>query len=129
MYPAMIDGATKIPDPMTLPTMSIVASNSERPRTRAGRPSSAIVATLKGMGSSGSGEHSSEILQDLLGMRGGIDLRIRLPDLAVLADQVGDPLRGGGAGVVRGSVGDADLSVHVAEERKVELELLGELRV
>ena len=29
----MIDGATKIPDPMTLPTMSIVASRSPRPRT------------------------------------------------------------------------------------------------
>jgi len=29
----MIAGAKKIPDPMTLPTMSIVASRSERPRT------------------------------------------------------------------------------------------------
>src|SRR5688500_5340394 len=35
-YPAMIEGATKIPDPMTLPTMSIVASSSPRPRTSGG---------------------------------------------------------------------------------------------
>src|SRR6187401_1768687 len=125
----MIDGATKIPDPMTLPTMSIVASNSESPRTRAGRTSSVVGAVLKGGGSSGCGEHSSEILQDLLGMRGGVDLRIGLPDLAVLADQVADPLRRARARVVRRPVGHADLPVDVAEEREVELELLRELRV
>src|SRR5688572_21650368 len=34
----MIEGATKIPDPMTLPTTSIVASRSPRPRT-SGAPS------------------------------------------------------------------------------------------
>jgi hypothetical protein len=29
----MIEGATKMPDPITLPTMSVVASRRERPRT------------------------------------------------------------------------------------------------
>src|SRR5512132_1456723 len=30
----MIEGAMKMPDPMTLPTISVVASSSPRPRTK-----------------------------------------------------------------------------------------------
>src|SRR5688500_2343245 len=32
----MIEGATKMPEPITLPTISVVASSRPRPRTRAG---------------------------------------------------------------------------------------------
>lgn len=49
-YAAMIEGATKMPEPMTLPTMIVVASNSPRPRTSwgAGRsPAGADVALTR----------------------------------------------------------------------------------
>ena len=47
----MIDGATKMPEPMTLPTMRVVASNRPSPRTSCGVPG---VAT--GLGAMESGE-------------------------------------------------------------------------
>ena len=39
----MIDGAKKMPDPITLPTMSSVASSRPRPLTSAGPAGAAVV--------------------------------------------------------------------------------------
>ena len=65
----------------------------------------------------------------LLRVRARVDFRVRLRDLAVLVDHVGDA-----AGVlvfrrVGGAVRDADLPVGVAEERKWEVVLLREVRI
>ena len=62
-------------------------------------------------------------------MLGRLHARVGLLDLAVGADQVADPLRGAGPGVVAGAVGEADLAVGVAEQREVVVELLREGRV
>src|SRR5712691_39686 len=59
-------------------------------------------------------------------MGGGVDLRVRLPDLPVRADEVADALRRPRGGVLGRAVGHPELAVGVAQQREVELELLGE---
>ena len=62
-------------------------------------------------------------------MRLGRDLRMRLRDLPVRTDDVGDPARGRGLRVVGRPVRDSDLAPDVAKEREREAELLRERRV
>src|SRR6266581_624757 len=44
----MIAGAKKIPEPITLPTMMVVASKRPRPRTRAGSAGAASAGAVRG---------------------------------------------------------------------------------
>src|SRR5206468_4174179 len=69
---------------------------------------------------------SSDLLRGVLGR---LDAAVGLLHLAVGADQVADPLRTAGLGVVGGAVGEADLAVRVAQQREVVVELLREGRV
>ena len=62
-------------------------------------------------------------------MRLRAHLGMRLSDLSVRADDVGDPARGRRLRVVGRPVGDSDLAAHVTEERKRVVELLRERRV
>ncbi|HEX8953987.1 MAG TPA: hypothetical protein VF945_19160 [Polyangia bacterium] len=70
-----------------------------------------------------------ELLQRLFGVLGRLDLAVGALDLPVGADEVRDARRRLRAGVVRRAVGDADLLVGVAQERKVEAVLLRELPI
>ena len=62
-------------------------------------------------------------------MLGGFDLAVGALDLAVGADEIRHARRRRSARVIGGAVGDADLLVGVAQEREVEVVLLGELLV
>ena len=65
----------------------------------------------------------------LLRIRSRAHLRVRLRDLAVLVDDVGDAPRVLVFRGVSSAVREADLAIRVAEQREVEAELLGEMLV
>jgi hypothetical protein len=68
----------------------------------------------------------SKVGQQLLGMGAGAHLGERLLDLPVRADQVADASGAFRVGCVGRSIGQSELPLGVAQEREVELELLGE---
>jgi hypothetical protein len=70
-----------------------------------------------------------QALQLLLRIRPRVDFRVRLRDLSVLVDHVGDPPRVLVFRRVGRAVRDADLPVGVAEERVRKVVLLREFRV
>lgn len=57
-------------------------------------------------------------------MVGGFDARVGAENLPLLVDQVRDALGVSGADILAGSIGEAELSIGVAEQRKREVELL-----
>jgi len=57
------------------------------------------------------------------------DLRVNAGDPALLVNQVADPVRAPGLGVVAGSIRHAGGSLDVAQQRKWELEFLHERRI
>src|SRR5438270_10951337 len=72
---------------------------------------------------------ASQRRQLLLRIRTRIDFRMRLRNLPVLVDDVGDAARVFVLFRLRRAVSDADLAIGVAQERKREVEFLRELRV
>ena len=58
-----------------------------------------------------------------------IDLRVNAGDLALLVNQVADPVRAPGLGVVAGSIRHAGDSLSVTQQRKWEIEFLHECRI
>jgi hypothetical protein len=68
----------------------------------------------------------SQIPQDLLMVAGGVDLLIGLHDLPIRPNEVADPIRVLGAGILARPVGHSDGATGVAEQGKGEIELLGE---
>src|SRR6185503_62186 len=133
---AMAPVVTKMPAPMTAPTPRAVSWTGPRTRRSRSSPFSSSSRRLRGLRANrwlarvaclGSLRRELvEVRQHLVGMRGRVDLRVGLLDLAVGPDHVADAARGARLGVVAGAVGQTDLPRGVAEQREVVMELAGE---
>src|SRR5947199_1106100 len=111
----MIDGATKMPEPITLPTMRVVASRSPRPRTSCGDDD--VAAGLWAM-ENGTVEYNPAAPRDGLRLRAILEpIRARAPGgpgrpLRIQETHLSRPHARAVGGHGRGAGEDAGLRLH-----------------